>query len=393
MSLLKHILSRKVIVSLYAIAAIVSSLSSYYGAEKIYRPGGPSYKKHNNYIIFDNSFEHLVEGKDLYVLYPEEQWDLFKYSPTFAVFFGVFSLFPDVLGLTLWNLANALLLVFAVYKLPRFNQKTAGLLLLIVLIEMITSMQNQQSNGLMVGLLVMAFACMERKQMLAAMGLIVFAVFVKPFALVGFSLCIFYPNKLRQVGFALAWGVVLLALPLLVISLSQYQTQVLSFMAMLSVDHSTSLGFSVMGWLDTWFGVVPDKLLILGLGVIFYLMSLLRPALFRVEHFRYLAMASTLIWVVIFNHKAESPTFVIAMAGVALWYILKPRGRWDSTLLVMALIFTSLSVTDIFPLYWRQQYVMKLAIKAVPCILIWGRVVFEMMSMRADSTHRALSSD
>lgn len=91
-------------------------------------------------------------------------------------------------------------------------------------------------------------------------------------------------------------------------------------------------------------------------------------------------LASLLIWVVIFNHKAESPTFVIAMSGVALWYYAMPRKNMDMVLAIIALVFTSLSVTDLFPPFLRESFVYPYAIKAFPCILVWLRIVHELLT-------------
>jgi hypothetical protein len=91
-------------------------------------------------------------------------------------------------------------------------------------------------------------------------------------------------------------------------------------------------------------------------------------------------LASLLIWVVIFNHKAESPTFIIAMCGVSLWFFSVPF-RWDNLVLfVMAFVFTSLSPTDIFPKYKRESFVIPYVLKAFPCILIWIKIQYEMMT-------------
>src|SRR5690606_20257253 len=61
------------------------------------------YTSYNNYIIFKQSFFHLIEGKDMYIHYPAEYYDLYKYSPSFAVFMGLFAYLPDIAGLMLWN--------------------------------------------------------------------------------------------------------------------------------------------------------------------------------------------------------------------------------------------------------------------------------------------------
>src|SRR3954452_5688231 len=42
---------------------------------------GRVYTHYNNYVIFRDAFTHLRRGQDLYTLYPDEHWDLYKYSP------------------------------------------------------------------------------------------------------------------------------------------------------------------------------------------------------------------------------------------------------------------------------------------------------------------------
>jgi len=38
-------------------------------------------------------------------------------------------------------------------------------------------------------------------------------------------------------------------------------------------------------------------------------------------------LASLLVFVVIFNHQAERPSFVIAATGAAIWFVESPRDR------------------------------------------------------------------
>ena len=78
------ILNRTFIVVLFVLFSVGASFQSLTGA-KTYEDGGVEYNKYNNYTIFERSFEHLKNEQDLYQLYPEEQWDLYKYSPSFAL--------------------------------------------------------------------------------------------------------------------------------------------------------------------------------------------------------------------------------------------------------------------------------------------------------------------
>jgi hypothetical protein len=55
-----------------------------------------------------------------------------------------------------------------------------------------------------------------------------------------------------------------------------------------------------------------------GTGLV--LLPLMRPSRWRDVEFRRGFLASVLVYCVIFNHKAEQPTFVIAVVGIAIWY-------------------------------------------------------------------------
>lgn len=146
-------------------------------------------------MIFKQAHVHLVNDQDLYVYYQHEHDDLYKYTPTFAVFFGLFAALPDTIGLFAWNFLNVLLLNVGVYLLPKLSLKQKGFLLLLVTIELVTSIQNEQSNGLMVGLLLCAFGLLEKGKYQWATFLIVFSIYIKLFSIVGVILFLFYPKK------------------------------------------------------------------------------------------------------------------------------------------------------------------------------------------------------
>jgi len=390
---LKSVVSKKTtLLILYVVFALAASVQALLTGPKKYVEDGEQYKVYNNYVIFKQSFHHLKGQQDLYAAYPQEQWDLYKYTPTFSAFFGVFAVLPDRLGLSAWNLLNALVLLFAVYALPRLDPLEKGLVLLIVLIELMTSMQNDQSNGLIAGLLVFSFALLEKKQLALAAFCIVFSAFIKLFGIVGFALFLFYPQKLKLAVYTVLWTLLLLLVPLLFVDLGHYLELFRSYANLLSNDHSTSFGYSVMGWLQTWFGLELNKNIVVGLGAVIFLVPILWSKLATNFQFRLLTLASVLLWIVIFNHKAESPTFVIAMTGVALWFVRSEKNAMNIALFVFAFLFTSLSPTDIFPRPLREGLVVPYVLKAVPCILIWAKVILDMLRVGRDPEAEPTSS-
>lgn len=374
----------KYVVALLLLFSVAASVQAILLGTKKFGSKEISYTHYNNYKIFKHSFFHLSEGKDLYKSYPREHHDLFKYSPTFAALFGVFAVFPDWVGLNLWNLLNAIVLLLAVYYLPNMTNYQKGLVLVLSVIELMTSMQNAQSNGLIAGLTIFAFGFMEREKPFWAAFSIVFSVFIKLFGLVGFAIFLFYPKKLKLALYTLFWFAVMALVPLLFVDLETYQGLFVSWGDMLSNDYSTSYGYSVMGWLHSWFGFEMNKYLVILLGVIVFLIPLTRIKMYKNFTFRFLTLASVLIWVVIFNHKAESPTFIIAMAGVALWFVTAEKTPFHIVLFVSAFIFTSLSPTDIIPRVVREEFMKPYMLKVLPCIIIWGKVVYEMLTLKED---------
>lgn len=374
------------LIGIYILFAWVAGTQSLLSGKKTFGEDPNAYTAYNNYTIFKHSFYHLTQNQDLYQAYPDEHWDLFKYTPTFAAFFGVFAIFPDWLGLNLWNLLNALVLLFAVYSLPRLNPEQKALALWIVLIELMTSMQNEQSNGLMAGLLIASFAALENRKYWIATACVVFAVFIKLFGIMGFALFLFYPRKIRLAGYSLVWTGLLLLLPLVFIGMDQYLSLFESYGRLLSQDHSLSLGYSVMGWLNSWFGAHFNKNAVLIAGLSLFLLPLIKHSQYNQFNFRILVLASMLIWIVIFNHKAESPTFIIAMSGVAIWFVISKKNLLNISLFITAFVLTSLSPTDIFPRFIREEYVIPYTLKALPCILIWIKVLWQLMHMRLEKT-------
>jgi len=377
----KSLLSNyKTMVVLYLVFAIAASVLSLNVGSKFTSDDGKEYKRYNNYVIFQTSFDHLIDSKDLYIHHPEDHYDLYKYSPTFSVFFGVFHYMPDWLGLNLWNILNALIFLMAVYYLPHFNSYQKGLILLVSVVELMTSLQNNQSNGLMVGLMIFAFAFLEKDKPIWATLMMVMSVYVKLFSLVGFALFLFYPKKWKSALYSLFWALVLFVIPLLFVGIEQYIFLFKSYLNMLTADHDASYGFSMMGWLHTWFHLDINKLIPLIIGTLLLLIPYLKTSSYKSTAFRYLSLTSILIWVIIFNHKAESPTFIIAMAGMAIWYFMGEKNKLNTTLFILAFVFSSLAPTDIFPVYIRHHIFEPYVVKAVPCILIWMKITWELWS-------------
>ena len=128
-----------------------------------------------------------------------------------------------------------------------------------------------------------------------------------------------------------------------------------------------------MGILHAWFRWdLAAAAVLLPAGVLLCL-PLVRSRQYGSAQYRYLYFSSLMVWLVIFNPKAESATFVIALVGIAIWFAVSKVKPLDVVLLMLALLLTSFNA-DLFPKYFRRQYVGPYLLKAVPCVLIWLRM-------------------
>ncbi|GAC1591405.1 MAG: glycosyltransferase family 87 protein [Ginsengibacter sp.] len=378
----------------FIVATIIATVQSLLLPLKTFEQGGIHYTEYNNYIIFKQSFYHLIHHQDLFILYPTEQWDLFKYSPTFALLMAPLAILPNFLGLFIWNLLNTMVLYFAMWQVPFASDKKRMLAFAFILIELITSIQNTQSNGLIAGLIVLAYIFLEKKRVGLAALFITLTVFIKLFGIIAFLLFLLYPDKIKAICYSILWFVMLTLLPLLVISPSGLLSEYKSWALLLHNDQVINYGLSVMGWIYTWFGISLNKTWVVLVGGMILLVPMLNIKAHQFTRYRVYYLAAILLWVIIFNHKAESPTFIIAAVGIAIWYFYEKQGMFDTSLLITAFVFTILSATDLFPTSVKRNFLEPYVLKAVPCIFIWIRIIYEMLFMKEDlrSQHRGFAS-
>lgn len=335
-----------------------------------------------NFAIYRNSFFHLLGGRDLYAAAPAEQWDYFKYSPTFALLIAPVAILPYNAAVVLWNLINAVVLGLAVKGLPSVRTAEKGAILWFILPAMLGSIQNAQCNALMAGLIVAGFAFKHRgREFLAALCLVL-SVYIKLFGAVALLLWLLYPRKGRFAVWCAIWAALLFALPLGVLSPGRLIDQYSSWFRLLQIDRAGYSSYSVMGWLQSWFGLDLPTSAVLAVATIILLAPLARGQAYRTESFGLLMTSSILVWVVIFNHVAESPTFVIAITGVAIWYFAQVRTTGNLVLVLGAFVFCSLSSTDVFPHYIRDHVFKPYNIKVIPCLLVWLKMQYDLWSSK-----------
>lgn len=336
----------------------------------------------NNYDIFRYSFYHLMNGQSLYVAYPEQHFDLFKYSPSFALLMGPFWILPRWIGVLIWNLINALLPVLALKYFTK-STKDRWFFALFILIEMLTSVQNAQSNGLMLGLMMLAFGMIEKHKSRSAALAITLGFSIKIFAIGVAFMQFFQPRKKQIVAWGLLFGTLISIGPALFVGFDGLWQHYAEWMKLLAHDTAHELNYSIMAFFERSLDIRMNNVIWLGLGLILLFLPLIRSSHYAIGSWRIAYFAMILVWIVLFNHKTESPTFIIAMAGAALWFLQSPRTVLRISMLAIVFVFTGLSSTDLFPSAIRENIIKPFAIKVLPCILLFVFMLWELLFSKA----------
>jgi len=178
---------------------------------------------YNNYTIYKGVFLHTLAQVNLYNEYPAEYNDMNHYGPVFSMVIAPFALMPDAVGVVLWVMLNVWVLYKAVQMLPLNNGKKNGILI-IGLVELITSVQNVQINPSITALLILSYVLIKKEKDFWACLFIALGFMVKLYGIIGLVFWVFSKQKIKFIGYFIFWSIVLFALPM-IISSPQYVLQ------------------------------------------------------------------------------------------------------------------------------------------------------------------------
>lgn len=331
----------------------------------------------NNYSIFYYALTHLRNGESMYNLYPQQYTDHYHYAPTFAAVFYPFFALPYKVGLFLWHFFFTAVWVYAVYRMP-LQKKQKVFIYWYAIQELLTSIDNSQTNPLIAAIPLFAFVCFENKKPFWAAAFIMLGFNVKIYSLVTAGLFVIYPDKLKFIAYMLLWGVLYAILPILFTTPEKlyWQTELWVQQLFIKSDVDKAINQSIHRLVHQILSPTISNAAIVGMGILFFCSVYYHVKRFAEEQFKMLLLASILIFHVIFNPVAESPTYIIAVTGVAIWWLFSPQTYVDLILLVGCYFFTILSPTDFVPAFVRQQWVIPFVLKALPCVLIWFRILY-----------------
>jgi len=344
----------------------------------------------NNYLIYKNVFWHTFHQQNLYSLYPAEYMDKNHYGPLFSILIAPFAFLPNFIGATLWAMLNVWILFYAVQKLPVSNWGK-NIILIIGLIETLTSIQNLQFNPMLCSWILLTYVFIKEGKVELAAMLIIAGTFIKLYGIVGIPFIFFSKEYKKLIGYLILWAIIFYCLPMFISSPEFVSKSYIDWYQVLleknnenisSYQNNGMTDISAMGFVKRISGYysLPNFYFTLPAGILM-LLPLYRFSKWNEIKFQLTYLAQVLIGLVIFSTSAESPTYVIAVLGFGIWYVCaapKPN-IWMYFLLLFVLILTVFSPTDLFPRYLREEFVIKYALKAVPCFIAWLVISFQLL--------------
>ncbi len=354
------------LIGLHLLAAVVITIQQTVGGAQT-----------NNFTIFRQSFWNLLRDQDLYAAYPGITFDLFKYSPTSALLFAPFALPPHTVGLVLWNLANAAVLCWGIARL--LPGSAAAWALAICFLEAFGAIQNNQSNGLIAGLMILAVVAAYQARPGASALAVMTGASLKVFPLSVGVFALIPSTRRRFVAWSAVLAVLFLAAPLLVTSWDTLLEQYRSWGAVEARDHAKIEMWWIGGLLELWSGRELPHLPLQLAGAAWLTAS----AWFARMHWssasvRQLLTASALGFAIVFNHMSEPPTFVIGFAGVGIWWAALPRERWRDLLVLAVVVIGSLGGSDLVPRDIRQTWYHATRLKAIVMVAAWTAMQYDL---------------
>jgi len=325
----------------------------------------------NNFRVFRSASLNLFAGRDLYAAHPEQHFDFYKYSPTFALLFAPLAYLPFALAYLCWSLLNALLLWYALDRL--LPERPATVALALVYLEVLFSMQYGQSNALVAALLILAFIALEQGRQGRAAALVGVDAFIKIFPLAGVSLALFHPRRTRFALLAAAALVGLALLPLAVVPPHELAAQYRSWRATEAADAQQGhRGYALMQYLYMWLGADWPNWPVQLAGTTLLLLPLaLGRRRWDDAAFRRLFLGTLLVYLVLFNHQSERATFVVAYTGIAIWYASAPTERLRTAVMTLTLLVMVVHDVDIVPRWVKNEILIPYRIKGIPCLVAW----------------------
>lgn len=308
-----------------------------------------------NLMVFRAASLALLRGAPLYGRFSVE-FDFYKYSPTFAFAFVPLAVLPWHAAAVLWSAANFALAAWGMVRFVRTvfahephaaQEQRAARFLALAWPGIVLTTDGDQSNLLVAGACLLAIALyLERKSARAAPWL-AFSILMKLFPAAFGVFALVGRGRGRAVAWLSACTALLVAAPAVLVGPARLVAYYREWQVLLAGEpaHASRKHWSIMHALSE-LGLeanslavqIPAAMVFLG-GAVGYVYCASLAS--REPTRRLLAVwftIATLAFVLLFNHRSESPTYVLSGIAAAALLLTTDRPRPWHWLLYVALI-------------------------------------------------------
>jgi hypothetical protein len=298
-----------------------------------------------------------------------------------------FTLIPVSVAVFMWGFFDAGVLYYAIRQLP-IGAKKQNFILLLSANEMMNATSNLQSNGIMAATIILSFVYLLNQKESRSTLIMLLGFFVKLYSITGLAFFFFSQHKKRFILSFFIWLMVLVLLPLLFTSPTFLVQSYKDWMAALSLKSNFDITVSMyknmvditlqgmvkrifnLPNLNKWLFIIP--------GLILFASQYMQYKHFKNPIYRLYILCSVLLFIIVFNTGTESPTYIIGVPAICLWYVLQEKTKMINTLFIVSIFFSSFSYSDLLTPWVRTHIMMPYALKALGCFIIWLVIVVQI---------------
>jgi hypothetical protein len=326
-----------------------------------------------------SSWHHLsLHGKPL---------DNFLYGPLFSVLFTPFTLFPAWLGVFFWNIFTYSVFYFSVFTLPdQFDFVKKNFIFFFSSLLLFATLLSVQFNPVVAAIFLFSFTLLEKKQGLLAVLLIFLSGFTKVYGIFQIAMILFYPGFRKNILYSALIGIIFIFIPLINVPLNELATYYQSWIFKV-MDHSEAvLRFSIYRPLCSFNSSIEPFTGFISLGVLFVILlfTLRKLKIFKESIlFRGQFLGIIMSWAILFGVGSERHTYVIAIAGYAIWYLCSTPGLFEKILLWINFVLLGVMPIDILcPPVISEFILKKLFLGIIVFTITWGIMVYKTFSSK-----------
>ena len=337
--------------------------------------------RYMNYLVYTDSTLDFWNGTNPYTQeFVDAHGRYFLYTPVFSVLYLPIALLPKWLGPFVWNICNYSLFALSVFTLPRRFDAYKVKIFLTLLLILEQSVFPFQFNIVVAYCFLFSFTLLERGHGFWAVLLIMVSATTKVYGMVELLMLFCYPKPFRRLLYAFVLGALLLMLPVLKTGFGGLVPCYENWWNMLTQHQSAAYYVSLLyAWplryvLD-YYRIV--QCVTIGLVVAVFFLRHRRWSQFE---FRTTVLGVLMGWIILFGDSSETHTYLIALAGYALWYYLQEQHtRFDQWLFWALIVFFGIVPVDIFvPSHIHDFLNGTLFIDVYLYMLVWGKMVWSL---------------